>query len=170
MNRTNPFVDQILQDPNRIKNLLEDVMETELSGIRHIYRRNALLDVFGEAGPLPDIMVEDEERNCYVIQYLQETDVDLNQLRRYYQCQVDNYYFHQVRCGMDFPELYIVFICDYDYFGFGLARHYTGDILDDGSEIEDGRHMIVLSSQYRYGNASSQIMKLLDRIRNSEKK
>ena len=70
---------------------------------------------------------------------------------------------------MNFPEIYIIFLCNYDYFGYGLARHYTGDILDDGTEIEDGRHMIVLNSQYRYGNVSHQIKEMLDRIRYSEK-
>ena len=170
MHRTNPFIVQILQNPNSVKNFLADVMETELSGIRHIYQKNALLDVFGETGPLSDIMVEDEERNCYVIQYLEDVDVDLNQLRRHYQCMVDDYYFYQVRCGMNFPEIYIIFLCNYDYFGYGLARYYTGDILDDGTEIEDGRHMIVLNSQYRDANVSHQIKEMLDRIRYSEKK
>lgn len=53
MHRTNPFIVQILQNPNSVKNFLADVMETELSGIRHIYQKNALLDVFGETGPHP---------------------------------------------------------------------------------------------------------------------
>ena len=98
-----------------------------------------------------------------------KVDVDLNQLRRHYQCMVDDYYFYQVRCGMNFPEIYIIFLCNYDYFGYGLARYYTGDILDDGTEIEDGRHMIVLNSQYRDANVSHQIKEMLDRIRYSEK-
>ena len=168
LNETKLMVGQILQDRNRAETFLEDVMETELSGIRHIYQKNALLDVFGETGPRTDFMIEDEGKNCFVIQCLGKADGDLIQLRRHYQCQVDDYYFHKVRCGMDFPELYIVFICDYDYFGFGHARHYTGDILDDGSEIEDGRHMIVLNSQYRYANAEPKLMELLDRIRSRE--
>lgn len=168
LNETKLMVGQILQDRNRAETFLEDVMETELSGIRHIYQKNALLDVFGETGPRPDFMIEDEDKNCFVIQCMGKADGDLIQLRRHYQCQVDNYYFHQVKCGADFPELYIVFICDYDYFGFGHARHYTGDILDDGSEIEDGHHMIVLNSQYRYANAEPKLMELLDRIRSSE--
>lgn len=168
LSETKLMVGQILQDRNRAKTFLTDVMETELSGFRHVYQKNALLDVFGETGPRPDIMIEDEDNNCFVIQCLGKADGDLLQLRRRYQCLVDDYYFHQVGCGMDFPELHIVFICDYDYFGFGLARHYAGDILDDGSEIEDGRHMIVLNSQYRYANAEPKLLELLDRIRSSE--
>lgn len=170
MRRTNPYVDQILQDPNRIKSFLEDVMGTELSGIRHIYRRNALLDVFDEDGPQPDIMVEDEDNNCYVIQYLKEPEMDLYQLRRHYQCLVDDYYFYQGGILADIPEIYIIFICNYDYFGWGLAMHRTEDTLDDGTEIVDGRHMIVLNSQYQYGGkVSHQIKEILDRIRCSEK-
>ena len=169
MNRTNPFVDQILQDPNRIKSFLEDVMETELSGIRHIYRRNALLDVFGADGPQPDIMIEDEDNNCFVIQCLGKADGDLLQLRRRYQCLVDDYYFYQGGLWADIPEIYIIFICNYDYFGCGLAIRHTEDTLDDGTEIVDGRHMIVLNSQYRYANVSHQIKEILGRIRYSEK-
>lgn len=163
--KTTAFNMQILQNYNSAKHFLAAVMETELSDIRHIYCRHALLDVFGENGPLPDIMIEDEDKNCYVIQYLEDADVDLNQLRRHYQCLVDDYYFHQVRCVMDFPDLYIIYVCNYDYFGFGLAKYHTGDTLDDGSEIEDGRHMIVLNSQYRYANADHHIIEMLDFIR-----
>lgn len=167
LSETKLMVGQILQDRNRAETFLEDVMETELSGIRHIYQKNALLDVFGETGPRPDFMIEDEDKNCFVIQCMGKADGDLIQLRRYYQCQVDDY-FYKLKCSRDCPEIYIIFLCDYDYFGFGLARHYTGDILDDGSEIEDGRHMIVLNSQYHYANAEPKLMELLDRIRSSE--
>ena len=43
--------------------------------------------------------------------------------------------------------------------------YYTEDTFD-GIEVVDGRHMIVLNSQYLVSNADPEIIVLLDRIRN----
>lgn len=90
---------------------------------------------------------------------------DLEELRRYYQQTVDDYYYHRSRSATDLPEVYIIFICNYDYFGLGLAMYYTEDT-SDGIEVVDGRHMVVLNSQYLVSNAEPEIIALLDRFRN----
>lgn len=160
----------ILQDNSSIKAFLEAVSETEITGIKRIYTGDDLVDVFGSADQmlgLPDIMVEDEGHNCYIIRCMQDRVEDLEQLRHCYQSAADRYYFARAENSADFSELYIIFICDYDYYGLGHAMYYMDDIYD-GYEIDNGRHMVVLNSRYRIANATPQIMALLDSIRDEE--
>ena len=147
------------------KKFLGTLIGTKISEFKQIYRGTDLEDIFDVGAPMPDIMLEDTDKNCYVIQYMRDEKFDLEELRRYYQQTVDDYYYHRSRSATDLPEVYIIFICNYDYFGLGLAMYYTEDTFD-GIEVVDGRHMIVLNSQYLVSNADPEIIVLLDRIRN----
>lgn len=166
--KTTQFTTNILQDGNSIRAFLEAVSETKITEIKRIYTGDDLVDLFGHAGqlfelPNPDIMIEDGGHNCYIIRCMQDRGEDLEQLRHCYQRAADRYYFAQAESGADFPELYIIFICNYDYYGLGHAMYYMDDIYD-GYEIDNGRHMVVLNSRYRIANATPQIMALLDSI------
>lgn len=147
------------------KKFLGTLIGTKISEFKQIYRGTDLEDIFDVGAPMPDIMLEDTDKNCYVIQYMRDEKFDLEELRRYYQQTVDDYYYHRSRSATDLPEVYIIFICNYDYFGLGLAMYYTEDTFD-GIEVVDGRHMIVLNSQYLVSNAEPEIIALLDRFRN----
>lgn len=168
--KTTQFTINILRDGNSIRAFLEAVSETEITGIKRIYTGDGLVDVFGSADQLlglPDIMIEDEGHNCYIIRCMQDRGEDLEQLRHCYQSAADRYYFAYASSGADFPEFYIIFVCDYDYYGLGHAMYYMDDI-HDGYEIDNGRHMVVLNSRYRIANAVPQIIGALDSIRAKE--
>ena len=156
---------KVLQNDADTKRFLEALVDTKISEFKLICRGTDLEDIFDVSTPMPDIILEDTGKNCYVIQYLQGTKYDLEELRRYYQQTVDDYYYHRSRSATDLPEVYIIFICNYDYFGLGLAMYYTEDT-SDGIEVVDGRHMVVLNSQYLVSNAEPEIIALLDRFRN----
>ena len=147
------------------KKFLGTLIGTKISEFKQIYRGTDLEDIFDVGAPMPDIMLEDTDKNCYIIQYMRDEKFDLEELRRYYQQTVDDYYYHRSRSATDLPEVYIIFICNYDYFGLGLAMYYTEDT-SDGIEVVDGRHMVVLNSQYLVSNAEPEIIALLDRFRN----
>ena len=164
--KTNLCTTHILQDSSSIKAFLGAVSETKIMGFSRIYTGDNWIDMFGGADQRlepPDIMIEDGEHNCYIVRYMQDGIEDLEQLRRCYQSAADRYYFAQAESSADFPELYIIFICNYDYYGLGHAMYYMDDIYD-GYEIDNGRHMVVLNSRYRVANAAPQIMALLDSI------
>lgn len=164
--KTNLCTTHILRDSSNIKAFFGAVSETKITKIKRIYTGDDLVDVFGSADQLlglPDIMIEDEGHNCYIIRCMQDRVEDLEQLRHCYQSAADRYYFAQAESSADFPELYIIFVCDYDYYGLGHAMYYMDDIYD-GYEIDNGRHMVVLNSRYRVANAAPQIMEFLDSI------
>lgn len=156
---------KVLQNDADTKRFLEALVDTKISEFNQIYRGSDLEDIFDVSAPMPDIMLEDTGKNCYVIRYMRDTKYDLEELRRYYQQTVDDYYYHRSRSAADLPEVYIIFICNYDYFGLGLAMYYTEDTFD-GIEVVDGRHMIVLNNQYLVSNADPVIIAMLDRFRN----
>ena len=155
---------KVLQNDADTKRFLEALVDTKISEFNQIYRGSDLEDIFGVGAPMPDIMLEGTGKNCYVIRYMRDAKFDLEELRRYYQQTVDDYYYHRSYSAADLPGVYIIFICNYDYFGLGLAMYYTEDTFD-GIEVVDGRHMIVLNNEYLVSNADPEIIVLLDRIR-----
>ncbi len=168
--KTNLCTAHILQDSSSIKAFLGAVSETKITEFRRIYTGNDWIDMFGGVGQrleLPDAMIEDGEHNCYIIRYMQDRIEDLEQLRHCYQSAADRYYFARAESSSDLPELYIVFLCNYDYYGLGHAMYYMDDIYD-GYEIDNGRHMVILNSRYRIANAAPQIIGVLDSIRAKE--
>lgn len=170
--KTNLCTTHILQDSSNIKAFLGAVSETKITEIKRIYTGDDLVDIFGHAGqlfelPNPDIMIEDGGHNCYIIRCMQDRGEDLEQLRHCYQSAADKYYFARAESSSDLPELYIVFLCNYDYYGLGHAMYYMDDIYD-GYEIDNGRHMVILNSRYRIANAAPQIIGVLDSIRAKE--
>lgn len=60
--------------------------------------------------------MEDGEHNCYIIRYMQDRIEDLEQLRCCYQSAAERHYFAWSESSSDLPELYIVFLCNYDYY------------------------------------------------------
>lgn len=124
--KTNLCTAHILQDSSS----MGAVSETKITEFKRIYTWDDWIDMFGGADQRlepPDIMIEDGEHNCYIIRYMQDRIEDLEQLRRCYQSAADRYYFAQAENSADFPELYIIFVCNYDYYGLGHAMYYMDD-------------------------------------------
>lgn len=163
---SNPFSGVTVQNDSEAKTFLEALLEIKISGFKRIISGNALVSIFGESIPLPDVMMEDTDRNCFVVRYLKDENdgVDLELLHRCYQSIVDGHYFDQGISVEDVPEVYIIFICNVDHFGAGHAVYHLEDSFN-GIEVDDGRHMIVLNSQYRINNTAPQVIGLLDHIR-----
>ncbi len=66
-------------------------------------------------------------------------------------------------------ESFIIFVCDFDYFGTGLAVNERVSMIKDTDTVyEDGSHVIFLNSRYKTGNAGLAITEYLDYIRTND--
>lgn len=69
----------------------------------------------------------------------------------------------------DLPDTFVIFVCDFDYFGAGLAV-YERECRVKGTDIpyDDGTRVFILNSRYKQGNSDRAILESLDYIRTND--
>ena len=94
---------------------------------------------------------------------------DLEKRVRYYQGTMDRAELLKGRSYSGLSESFIIFVCDFDYFGTGLAVNERVSMIKDTDTVyEDGSHVIFLNSRYKTGNAGLAIKEYLDYIRTND--
>ena len=137
----------VMEDTENCKGLLEMVLEfpvarielsTEKSIIHHPQYHGVRLDVYAKG--------DDNTRYNVEMQVLYNSN--LPKRSRYYHSQID---MDIISTGTDYKELpdtYVIFICDFDPFGFRKYK-YTFDMIctETGEALNDGARTIFLSTK-----------------------
>ena len=138
----------VMEDPENCRGLLEMVLEfpiarievsTEKSIIHHPQYHGVRLDVYAKG--------DDNTRYNIEMQVLRNSN--LPKRSRYYHSQLD---MDIISTGTDYkeiPDTYVIFICDFDPFGFGKYK-YTFDMIctETGEMLDDGARTIFLSTRW----------------------
>ncbi|MGI5969251.1 MAG: Rpn family recombination-promoting nuclease/putative transposase [Lachnospiraceae bacterium] len=138
----------VMEDPENCRGLLEMVLEfpiarievsTEKSIIHHPRYHGVRLDVYARGDDNTRYNVEMQVRN----------KDNLPKRSRYYHSQID---MELISTGTDYKELpdtYVIFICNFDPFGFGKYK-YTFDMIctETGEMLDDGARTIFLSTRW----------------------
>ena len=137
----------VMTDPENCKGLLElllhkkldkIIVSTEKSMIYHPEYKGVRLDVYAK----------DETNTRYNIEMQVLRKSALGKRSRYYHSQID---MDLLLSGSDYrelPDTYVIFICDFDPFGFGkyLYSFYTACREEGSLDFNDGIHTIFLST------------------------
>jgi len=96
---------------------------------------------------------------------------DLERRSRFYQSGIDRRAIEKGAVYASLPESFVIFVCNFDYFGRGLAC-YTRRSVVDGTDMvyDDGSHVIILNSTYQEENVSPAMAEFLDYVRNNVEK
>ena len=138
----------VMEDTENCRGLLEMVLEfpiarievsTEKSIIHHPQYHGVRLDVYAKG--------DDNTRYNIEMQVLRNSN--LPKRSRYYHSQLD---MDIISTGTDYkeiPDTYVIFICDFDLFGFGKYK-YTFDMIctETGEMLDDGARTIFLSTRW----------------------
>ncbi|MGI5969325.1 MAG: Rpn family recombination-promoting nuclease/putative transposase [Lachnospiraceae bacterium] len=156
----------VMEDTENCKGLLEMVLEfpvarielsTEKSIIHHPQYHGVRLDVYAKG--------DDNTRYNVEMQVLYNSN--LPKRSRYYHSQID---MDIISTGTDYKELpdtYVIFICDFDPFGFGKYK-YTFDMIctETGEMLDDGARTIFLSTKgTNDSNVSEGLRKFLEFVK-----
>ena len=156
----------VMEDTENCKGLLEMVLEfpvarielsTEKSIIHHPQYHGVRLDVYAKG--------DDNTRYNVEMQVLYNSN--LPKRSRYYHSQID---MDIISTGTDYKELpdtYVIFICDFDPFGFGKYK-YTFDMIctETGEMLDDGARTIFLSTKGTNGlEVSEGLRKFLEFVK-----
>ena len=161
---------QVMKNPKVCRLFLEALLQKPIAKIRYIDKEKDLADTLGAHGIRLDIYLEDEQATRYNIEMQCLNQKGLERRIRYYQGGIDRDFLAKGGEYKNLPDSYIIFICDFDYFGAGVAM-YERESRVKGCDIpyEDGSHAIILNSKYSNpGDASKDILEFLDYIRTND--
>ena len=163
---------QVMRDPKVCKLFLEALLQKPIAKIKYIDKEKDLADTLGAHGIRLDIYLEDEKETRYNIEMQCLNQKGLERRIRYYQSGIDRDFLEKGGEYKNLPDSYIIFICNFDQYGAGLAM-YERESVVKGCNIpyEDGSHVIILNSKYKNpGSACRDILEFLDYIRTNDGK
>lgn len=159
---------EVMRNPGICKLFLEELLQCKIERIVFAAKEVDLSDTVLGHGIRLDVFLADENNTHYDVE-MQNTSDSIEKRSRYYQSVIDR---ELLKRSMDYdklPESFIIFICNFDHVGKGLAKYervsyYKGT--DD--EYNDGSHVILLNTRYTdRSNVSDSIAEYLDYIRDN---
>lgn len=160
---------QVMSDPAICKLFLEKLLDITIDHIEYIDTEKALENSSRFHGIRLDVYLKDEAGSVYNIEMQIEKAAAPLKRPRYYQSQMDRRLLMKGCLYHDLPDTFVIFVCDFDYFGAGLAV-YERECRVKGTDIpyDDGTRVFILNSRYRQGNSDRAILESLDYIRTND--
>ena len=161
---------QVMRRENICKIFLEQLLQKKIAKIEFINREHDLSDEFNWHGIRLDVYLEDKDNTRYDIEMQRTDQKGLERRVRYYQSGIDRAFLEKNTDYDELGESYIIFVCDFDYYGKGLACYERQSIVKDcpGLEYNDGSHAIFLNTKYTDANVSIDMKEFLDYIRTND--
>ena len=158
-----------MRTPEICKLFLEELLGKEIDHIEYVDTQKEMKDSYLHHGIRIDVYLHDEARTVYAIEMQNALKKDLEKRVRYYQGTMDRTELLKGGFYSDLSESFIILVCDFDYFGTGLAVNERVSYLKGTDQAyEDGSHVIFLNSRYKTGNAGLAITEYLDYIRTND--
>ena len=160
---------QVMRNPDICKLFLEELLGKEIDHIEYIENQKEISDSYEHHGIRLDVYLKDEAGTVYAIEMQMTIKYDLEKRVRFYQGSIDRNELLKGHAYSKLSDSYVIFICDFDYFGTGLAvNERVSTIKDTDVAYEDGSHVIFLNSRYTQANAGPAITEYLDYIRTND--
>ena len=155
----------VMTRPDICKLFLEGLLGKRIAKIEYIDRQKDNTDSYDFHGIRLDVYLADQEGIIYNIEMQKVNQHDLELRARFYQSGIDR---KALEKSADYTELknsYVIFVCDFDYYGRGLAVYERVSGIRDCLDLryDDGSRVLFLNSRYSTPNADRSIREFLDR-------
>lgn len=149
------------------KAFLESLLGLEISEIQYIKND---VDSFDDEpqGISMDVYTGGKNKTLYNVEIqMVDSDDDVERRMRWCQSKIDIRFLERGEMFENFPQSYVIFVCDFDCYERGLAQYSKTNVFKDADDVtfDDGCHSIILNSHYEVGNAPKEILEFLDFIR-----
>ncbi len=163
---------EVMRDPEICKMFLEELLGETIERIEFITKEDNISDVAGYHGIRLDVFIKGSQK-MYNVEMFSRAYKDykpLPQRGRYYQGMIDRRSLESGKDYRELPDSYIIFVCDFDFFGIGDALYELITVVKGHEEITytDGANVYLLNSRYETGNANPAILEFLDCIRKND--
>lgn len=159
--------DMVMSRPAICKMFLESLLDISIDHVELAEKQRDLSDSYIGHGIRLDVYVRDGKGTVYNVEMQTSNGGSLERRIRFYQSGIDR---DELKRGVYYDELsesYIIFICDFDYFGRGAAVYERESRIRgfEDTAYDDGSHAFLLNSRYTVPNARPEIVEFLDYIR-----
>lgn len=160
----------VMRNPEKCKALLECVLDIKIRKIEYPELEKTIDNTYEAKSIRLDVYVEDEENTIYNIE-MQATDKkNLPKRTRYYQGMID---LNIINKGQNYNKLkksYVIFICDYDEFGYGLHRYTFEKRCNEIPDLVlgDDTVVVILNTKGTEDDVNDEVKNLLDYIGGGE--
>ena len=112
---------QVMRSPDICKLFLEELLGKEIDHIEYIENQKEISDSYEHHGIRLDVYLRDAARTVYAIEMQTTNKRDLELHVRFYQGSIDRNELLKGHAYSELSESFVIFVCDFDYFGTGLA-------------------------------------------------
>lgn len=111
-----------------------------------------------------DVVVQDDQQRFYDVEMQVENNGDLGKRTRYYQSQIDNETLLKGQSFRDLKESYVIFLCSFDPFGYGLRLYKFHQYEDKHKELQldTQSHVIFVNAKGTRGKITSDLKAIID--------
>ncbi len=161
---------EIMRQEHICKLFLEALLGRPIERIVYVSKEETISDELVWHGIRLDVYMKDESGTIYNIEMEAASRGKIPHRVRFYQGTMDRRVLETSKDYRELPDSFIIFVCDFDYFGGGLAVYKRKTVLEGCEDIpyEDGSHVYVLNSKYQKGNADPAILEFLRCIREND--
>lgn len=107
-----------------------------------------------------DLLVEDEEHNVFDVEIQTSNEKNHERRMRYYRAAIDWSYLEKGRDYSELPELYMIFISEFDAFKQN-RNHYEVKQLVGDAPYDDGVHCLFFNTEVDDGTGLSKLLQYL---------
>ena len=137
----------VMEDTENCRGLLEMVLEFPIARIE-VSTEKSIVHNPQYHGVRLDVYAKGDDSTCYNVEMQVRNKDNLPKRSRYYHSQIDMDIIAKGTDYKELPDTYVIFICDFDPFGFGKYK-YTFDMIctETGEMLDDGARTIFLSTK-----------------------
>ena len=160
-----------MSDEEQCKAFLEIVLEMEIAQVSVITEKTIAYHPEYHGIRLDVLAVEEGINRRFNVEMQVKDKKNLPKRSRYYHSQLD---MDALLTGVDYnhlPDIYVIFICDYDPFGDRLYRYtICNHCKENDKDVDDGDYTIWLSSKgNNVAEESGELVKFLQYVEDPEK-
>ena len=149
------------------------IPELKIKDIEYVNRQHDVSTPDASRDVRLDILVKDTGDRLYDIEMQVAKEQDLGARMRYYQSKIDSYALRKGKSFHELKESFVIFLCDFDPFGFGKLRYSFSNYEDElGKEckLNDKSQRIIINSKGNNQKISKDLQALVDLMNGRPKK
>jgi len=160
---------QVMQSTKICQLFLESVLERPIGKLQNIQQQFAVKDTLYARGVRLDVYLQDTKVSIYNIEMQSTPQQFLEKRYRYYQSQLDQHTLHPGQHYSELKDIYVIFICNFDYFGCGQAVYRCKMVIENcpTALYQDGVHFYLLNAQHREKQINPALQEFLDTVRDN---
>ena len=153
--------------PELCRRLLEIILGFKIETIEYPEREKVVAEHGLSKGIRLDVYVQASDgKQHFDVEIQTSNQHDLGRRMRYYQSTIDNNALNRGQHYYDLADSYVIFICTFDYFGYGRHKYTFKQRCEEDNNIElgDGATKIILNASGTMNDVDGDLLAFLNYI------